>query len=69
MKAVLLEDCKIAPNGYTVISLFKGQIVSGEIADFCVEFGHAEIVKEPTQPAPAPAPQNIKPAKAPKKRG
>lgn len=65
MKAVLLEDCKVAPNGYTVLSLFKGQTVSGELADFCVEAGHAEYIKEQEQLAP----KITKPAKAPKKRG
>jgi hypothetical protein len=70
MKAVVIEDCKVAPNGYVVISLSKGQEIDGELADFCVEAGHAEYLKviEAAQPKVNPKPKFQKPAK-PKHEG
>lgn len=65
MKAIVKEDCNVAPKGYITIALRTGQEISGELADFCVEAGHAEYVEA----YKAPSPQITKPLKAPKKRG
>lgn len=68
MRAVVIEDCCVAPNGYDTMQLRAGQEICGQLAAFCVENGHAKVKEEAPQVI-EPAPKVTKPAAKPKKRG
>ena len=59
MNAFVARDCRVAPNGYKVIKLKKGEKVEGGLAKFVIEHGLAitEAEQPETEPEPEPEPE------------
>lgn len=54
MKAIVVKDCKVAPNGHTTEALKKDQEIDGDLAKFAVSVGLAKVAKEPAVKKSAP---------------
>lgn len=66
MKAKIVKDCRLSPNGFDSVEAKRDEIVEGQVAELAVKAGMGVEVKE-TKPKGKPKAKAVKKKPAAKK--